>query len=76
MTLRALRKRNLANHVHWVKDGEEALEYLFCSGRYAGRDRTQPPRAGAARPQDAEGRRHRGAAPGQGLRAEARCRWW
>ena len=27
--MRALRKRNLANHVHWVKDGEEALEYLF-----------------------------------------------
>ena len=44
MTMRALRKRNLANHVHWVKDGEEALEYLFCSGRYAGRDIMQPPR--------------------------------
>jgi CheY-like chemotaxis protein len=44
MTMRALRKRNLANHVHWVKDGEEALEYLFCTGRYAGRDITRPPR--------------------------------
>jgi two-component system, response regulator len=44
MTMRALRKRNLANHLHWVKDGEEALEYLFCTGRYAGRDRAQPPR--------------------------------
>jgi two-component system, response regulator len=44
MTLRALRKRNLANHLHWVKDGEEALEYLFCTGRYAERDGTQPPR--------------------------------
>ena len=44
MTMRALRKRNLANHVHWVKDGEEALEYLFCSGRYAGRDMNTPPR--------------------------------
>jgi CheY-like chemotaxis protein len=44
MTMRALRKRNLANHLHWVKDGEEALEYLFCTGRYASRDRTQPPR--------------------------------
>ena len=29
LTLRALRKRNLANHVHWVKDGEEALNYFF-----------------------------------------------
>jgi CheY-like chemotaxis protein len=44
MTMRALRKRNLANHLHWVKDGEEALEYLFCTGRYAGRDLTCPPR--------------------------------
>ena len=44
MTLRALRKHNLANHVHWVKDGEEALEYLFCSGRYADRGAAQAPR--------------------------------
>jgi two-component system response regulator len=44
MTVRALRKRNLANHLHWVKDGEEALEYLFGTGRYAGRDVSQPPR--------------------------------
>ena len=44
MTMRALRKRNLANHMHWVKDGEEALEYLFCTGRYAGRDVAHPPR--------------------------------
>ena len=44
MTMRALRKRNLANHLHWVKDGEEALEYLFCTGRYAGRDLSHPPR--------------------------------
>jgi two-component system, response regulator len=44
MTMRALRKRNLANHLHWVKDGEEALEYLFCTGRYAGREIRHPPR--------------------------------
>lgn len=43
MTMRALRKRNLANHLHWVKDGEEALEYLFCTGRYASRDASSPP---------------------------------
>jgi two-component system, response regulator len=42
MTLRALRKHNLANQVHWVKDGEEALEYLFGTGRYAGRDPGRP----------------------------------
>ena len=44
MTMRALRKRNLANHVRWVKDGEEALEYLFCSGQYAGRNPGHPPK--------------------------------
>jgi two-component system, response regulator len=44
MTMRALRKHNLANHVHWVKDGEEALDYLFCRGQYAGRDPARPPK--------------------------------
>jgi len=44
MTMRALRKRNLANHVHWVKDGAEALDYLFCSGPYAGRNQAHPPK--------------------------------
>ena len=43
-TLRALRDRNLASRVHWVKDGEEALDYLFCSGRYAGRTPAHPPK--------------------------------
>jgi CheY-like chemotaxis protein len=42
MTLRALRKNNLANRVHWVKDGAEALEYLFRSGPYAERASRQP----------------------------------
>jgi len=37
MTLRALRRNNLANKVHWVRDGEEALEYMFCRGAYASR---------------------------------------
>ena len=44
MTMRALRKRNLANLLHWVKDGEEALDYLFCRGQYAGRDPARPPK--------------------------------
>ncbi len=42
MTLRALRKNNLANRVHWVKDGAEALEYIFRSGTYAERANYQP----------------------------------
>ena len=29
LTLRALKKRNLANHVVWVKDGAAAVDYLF-----------------------------------------------
>ena len=37
LTLRALRQHNLANAVHWVKDGAEALDFLFCEGAYAGR---------------------------------------
>jgi two-component system, response regulator len=44
MTTRALRKRNLANQLHWVKDGEEALDYLFCTGPYAGRRPGHPPK--------------------------------
>jgi len=43
-TMQALRSGNLAGELHWVKDGEEALEYLFCTGRYAGRATRQPPR--------------------------------
>ena len=37
LTLRALQKHHLANRVHWVKDGAEALDYLFTSGVHAGR---------------------------------------
>ena len=44
MTLRALRQKNLGNQVHWVKDGEEALEYLFGQGRYAGRSLEHAPK--------------------------------
>lgn len=35
LTTRALKKHNLANRLLHVKDGEEALEYLFGTGRYA-----------------------------------------
>jgi len=44
MTRRALRKHNLSNRVHWVKDGEEALDYVFCRGAYAEREPLRPPR--------------------------------
>lgn len=42
MTLRALRRNNLANKVLWVKDGQEALDYINGSGAYAGRDTALP----------------------------------
>jgi two-component system, response regulator len=42
MTMRALRKNHLANRIHWVKDGAEALEYMFRTDAYAGRDPTLP----------------------------------
>jgi two-component system response regulator len=37
LTLRALRKHKLANKIHVVRDGEEALDFLFRRGAYAGR---------------------------------------
>ena len=44
LTLRALRRNNLANRVQWVKDGEEALEWLTSTGRYADRPRGMRPK--------------------------------
>jgi two-component system, response regulator len=44
LTLHALRAENLANHVFVVRDGEEALEFLFCTGTYAGRAFDHPPK--------------------------------
>jgi CheY-like chemotaxis protein len=38
LTLRALRKKNIANRVVVVRDGVEALDFLFCTGDYADRD--------------------------------------
>ena len=34
LTIRALKKHNLANDLFHVKDGEEALEFVFAKGRY------------------------------------------
>lgn len=38
LTLRALKKNNILNQVVVARDGAEALDYLFCRGRYAARD--------------------------------------
>lgn len=37
LCIRALKKNNFANKLEWVKDGAEALDFLFCRGKYAGR---------------------------------------
>lgn len=38
LTRLALGKNNIANALHVVRDGAEALDYLFCRGAYANRD--------------------------------------
>ena len=42
LAMRALRKGKLANHITWVKDGAEALEFIFRTGAYAGRPDQNP----------------------------------
>jgi len=42
LALRALRKGKLANHITWVKDGAEALEFIFRTGAYAERPDQNP----------------------------------
>jgi two-component system, response regulator len=44
LTLHALRSENLANHVFVARDGEEALDFLFCTGPHAGRSIGHPPK--------------------------------
>ena len=42
MTIRALKRHNLANHLVWVKDGAEALDFIDCTGAWAGRPSANP----------------------------------
>ena len=42
MTIRALRRKNLANNLVWVKDGAEALDFIFRRGAYASRPDGSP----------------------------------
>lgn len=44
LAIRALRKHGLANRLVWVKDGAEALDFLFATGGYADRDPNSGPR--------------------------------
>lgn len=43
LTLRALKKNNIVNEVVVLRDGAEALDYFFATGKYAGRDLDELP---------------------------------
>jgi two-component system response regulator len=43
LTIRALKKNNIGNKVFVVRDGAEALDFLFCTGVYADRDPSEMP---------------------------------
>jgi two-component system response regulator len=43
LTLRALKKNNILNEVVVARDGAEALDYLFGTGRHSGRDLSLQP---------------------------------
>lgn len=42
LAIRALNKNHLANRIQWVKDGEQALDYIFYRGEFANRRRELP----------------------------------
>lgn len=44
LIIRSLKKVNLANHLVHVKDGVEALEFIFATGVYAGREQKNIPK--------------------------------
>ena len=45
LTLTALGEYNLANEVVVTRDGEEALDYLYCRGKFRRSLRTKTPRS-------------------------------
>lgn len=44
LTLHTLRRENLANNIFVVRDGEEALDFLFCTGAFADHLPIHPPK--------------------------------
>jgi two-component system response regulator len=44
LTIRALKKRTLANHFVHVQDGQEAIDFLLCKGAYKDRDAREMPK--------------------------------
>lgn len=44
LTLHAIRKNHISNRIHVVRDGAEALEFIFCTGAYAERKIQETPK--------------------------------
>lgn len=44
LTLHAFKRQNIVNNIHVVRDGAEALDFLFATGAYAGRDPEHGPK--------------------------------
>jgi len=44
LALRALQKAKVSNHIQVVRDGAEALDFIFCTGAYADRKLTDGPK--------------------------------
>lgn len=44
LTLHTLQRYNLANRIHIVRDGAEALEFIFCTGAYVHRNLSNGPK--------------------------------
>ena len=59
LTIHALEKSKLINHIRHLQDGAEALDFLFCRGAYSTRKFDAPP-AHSARSKIAENRWKRG----------------
>ncbi len=38
IVIRTLKSKGVANEVHWVKDGADALDFIYAKGKYQGRD--------------------------------------
>jgi CheY-like chemotaxis protein len=44
LTIRALKKSGFTNKLYHVKDGAEALDFLYCQGLYSSRNNTEKPK--------------------------------
>lgn len=44
LTIRALKRQNLANNIHVARDGAEALDFIFATGAHAGREINNHPK--------------------------------